>query len=293
MSSRLPLAELEKPLIGILWVAGCYLLYIAITFYVERGRFGTDAHAYWLTGQPGYTAYELLPTQPDAFLYSPAFAQLVRPLTLLPWPAFITVWIIGETAAFAWLLRPLGWRWALPLLLWCSPEIVIGNVLGFLGVALVLGFRRPWSWSAMALTKPVLALGAIWFLARREWRAFAWAVGATAMIAGLSFALDPDAWQQWITFLLESSTGGAGTLAVRSLVAVGVVVWAARSHRAWLLPVALLVATPVFAGSPSLTILAAIPRLLRPPSWQADFGVNADDVSQCVDEPFVGSRREG
>jgi hypothetical protein len=33
--------------------------------------------------------------------------------------------------------------------------------------------------------------------------------------------------------------------------------------RAWLLPVSLLLATPVFVGGPSCAILAAVPRLWR------------------------------
>jgi len=255
---RLPLG---RPLIALLWLAGLYLLYVTVAFYLARDRVGGDAHAYWLTGQPGYTPYQIAPNHDDAYLYSPAFAQLIRPLTWLPWPGFLSVWIVAETGAFLWLLRPLGWRWALPLVLWCTPEIVIGNVLGFLAVALVLSFARPWMWSATVLTKPIFGVGAVWFLVRREWRPFANAVGATALFVGASTAFDPDGWSRWLRFLTASAGGSSQTLWFRAAIALGIVVGAALADKRWMLPIALLVATPVFAGAPSLTILAALPRL--------------------------------
>lgn len=253
----------EKPVLAMLWVAGLYLLYVTVSYYVGRDRLGGDAHAYWLTGRPWYVPYQISPNHNDAYLYSPAFAQLIRPLTWMPWPAFLSLWIAGETCAFLWLLRPLGWRWALPLVLWCSPELVIGNVLGFLAVALVAGFARPATWSAFLLTKPVLGLGAVWFLVRREWRRSVVAFGVTAAIVSASVALDPTGWGQWMRFLMTNAGRDGGLLWARALLALVIVVWAAlRGHR-WALPVALLIATPVFAGAPSLTILAAVPRLLN------------------------------
>lgn len=251
-----------RPVLAMLWLAGLYLLYVTASYYVARDRLGGDAHAYWLTGQPWYTPYRIAPNHNDAYLYSPAFAQFIRPLTWLPWPAFLSVWMTAETIAFVWLLRPLGWRVALPLVLWCAPEIVIGNVLGFLATAVVLGFYRPWTWSAMALTKPVLAVGAVWFLVRREWRLLTMALGTTAVIVGASVALDLDAWSRWLRFLLAQATGGTGNLLVRMVIALVIVVVAALKGQRWMLPFALLMATPVFAGAPSLTILAALPRLL-------------------------------
>ncbi|MGO4604087.1 glycosyltransferase family 87 protein [Terrabacter sp. 2YAF2] len=251
---------------------------MSVSYYVARDRLGGDAHAYWLTGQSWYVAYEIAPNHNDAFLYSPAFAQLIRPLTWLPWPAFLTLWVTAETAAFGWLLRPLGWRWALPLILWCAPEIVIGNVLGFLGVALVASFARPWMWSAMVLTKPIFGLGSLWFAARRQWRQFAGSMGATALIVAISTVLNPTAWAHWLLFLATNAGGSATTLILRSALAVTVVVIAARKGQRWPVAVALLLATPVFAGAPSLTILAAIPRLM----WNTEPD-NRQDVSGAAE----------
>lgn len=253
--------EFEKPVLVLMWLAGCYLLFVTVSYYLGFDRIGGDAHAYWLTGQSWYTPYRIAPNRPDAYLYSPAFAQIIRPLTWLPWPVFATVWISAETTAFAWLLRPLGWRWVGPLVLWCAPELVIGNVLGLLAVALVVSFAHPWSWSAMVLTKPVFCVGALWFAVRGEWRRFAVAVGTTLVIVVASFAFEPHLWVVWMRFLLEHSRGSTWFFPGRILLAGVLVVVAARTDRRWLLPFALLMATPVLAGSPSLTILAALPRL--------------------------------
>jgi hypothetical protein len=246
---------------------------VTVQFYAIRQDFVFDGHAYWVTGQPDYVPYGSLPRTRDAFLYSPAFAQAISPLTWLPWPAFATVWVTAEACAFLWLLRPLGWKWALPLMLWCVPELAIGNVLGFLGVALVLAIHRPAAWSAMLLTKPTLGIGAIWHVTRGEWRSFGVATTTTAAIVAVSFVVDPAMWSAWMWFLLDQTGESAGFLPVRLLLALVLVVLAGRTGTAWLLAPALLIAAPVLGGSASLTILAAIPRLADCGQGSAD----ADD----------------
>jgi hypothetical protein len=126
---------------------------------ISQGHLGADAHAYWLVGQPGVPLYSALPGELDAYLYSPAFAQAISLVTWMPWPAFVALWLLLEAIAFGWLLAPLGWRVAVPLWLLCSMEISLGNVVGFLAVAAVLGTKRPAVWAAFALTKPSLFLG--------------------------------------------------------------------------------------------------------------------------------------
>jgi hypothetical protein len=244
-----------------LWVGGLVLLLVTLHYY--GWRLGRDADAYWGTGHPTHPLYSVVLGE-DRYLYSPAFAQAIAPVSHLPWPAFVTIWTAAETLAFAWLLRPLGWRWAAPLLLWCSPELVIGNILGFVAVAVVMGLRRSWTWPACLLTKPTFGVGLLWFVVRGEWRRLAVALVATAAVVGLSFAYDPDLWFAWLKFLHLMSTGAGdagATLPVRLVIAVVLTVVAARRGWAWLVPVALLVATPVFVGAPSLTILAACVRL--------------------------------
>ena len=64
-----------------LWIGLAPALWLL--FGSRIATFGSDsAHAYWNVWRVG--PYTLPPGSPDAFNYSPAFAQLLRPLTLLP-----------------------------------------------------------------------------------------------------------------------------------------------------------------------------------------------------------------
>lgn len=254
-------ATMKLLLLG-LWLGGLALTAVTIAYYATGHRLVGDAHAYWLTGRDWYVPYVNPPDTKDAYLYSPAFAQLIAPVTWLAWPVFATLWVTAESVAFCWLLRPLGWTWTLPLLLWCSPELVIGNVLGFEGVAVVLAVTRPSAWTFGVLTKPTFGIGLLWFAIRREWgRLFVGCVvPLTVTAASLLWA--PAPWIAWIGFMVDNANASTFAFPVRLVAAVLVVGLAARTNRPWLLAVALVLATPVFAGSPSLTVLAAVPRLL-------------------------------
>ncbi len=50
----------------------------------------------------------------------------------------------------------------------------------------MIGFRYPAAWSLILLTKITPGIGLLWFAVRREWRALAIALGATAAIASVS-----------------------------------------------------------------------------------------------------------
>ncbi len=88
------------------------------------------------------------------------------------------------------------------------------------------------------------------------------AVVGTALIAGLSYAMAPGAWLDWIA-VLERNVGATGTwaaipipLTIRLPIAVAVIVWAARGDRRWALPIGCLLAMPVIWYG-SLTFLLA------------------------------------
>jgi Glycosyltransferase family 87 len=234
---------------------------------------GVDAHAYWAAWRHGL--YSAAPEQRDAYLYSPVFAQVLWPLTLLPWPVFWAVWTITLAAAFAWLLAPLGRRWALPLLLMCLPEILTGNVWAFFALVLVLGFRYPAAWAFPLLLKVSPGVGVVWFAVRREWRAAATATAATAAIMAASFALAPDLWGEWLRLLAHPESfrnparesfepalhfPTALRLGLGLPIAAALTIYAARSNRPRLLPAATLLAVPVFSAN-VLTLLTAIPRM--------------------------------
>ena len=232
-----------------------------------------DAYAYWTTRTGDF--YAAADTgRIGAYLYSPAFAQLLAPLTWLPLPVFTAVWTAINCAALWWLLR----RWALPSLLFLPIpfEIISGNVHLLYAVAIVLGFRWSATWALMFITKITPFVGVLWFAVRREWRAFALAIGVTAVIVAVSFLLDRAAWEQWIAILRDDFANGAGRgtldtpgwyLAVpllpRLVGAAAILVVAGLTDRRWLVPFAVVLALPVVWLN-GLAVLAAVV-----PLWQA------------------------
>ena len=164
-------------------------------FQVPPWDQSVDAYAYWSTAHgpmyDGQTAGAM-----GAYLYSPAFAQLLRPLTILPWPVFVTIWTGFNLAIVWWLLG----RWSLPAMLFIPIpfEIVSGNVHLMYAAAIVLGFRASFTWALPILTKVTPGIGLAWFAVRREWRQLGLALAVTAVIVGVSYALDPALWRQWI-----------------------------------------------------------------------------------------------
>lgn len=271
----------------LLAVGGAALAVTTVASMIAEGTLMADAHAYWSTGQDGYVPYGLSPGERDAYLYSPVFAQLIRPLTLLPWPMFAAVWIGLEASAFWWLLRPLGTARALVALLWCVPELAVGNVVGFLALAIVVGLGGfPQAWAFPLLTKPTYGIGLLWHLARREWRALALAAATTAVVVGVSMALDPASWAAWWRFL-TTHAGADRWLPVRVALGAVVVLVAARTDRRALVPVGLLLATPFLGGTPVLALLAAVPRLLTPRR-----AARASGAARSVEQPVGHVERE-
>jgi hypothetical protein len=247
------------------WILGVVCAAYAFLSVLARG-FGVDAHAYWLAWRgPMYTT---APGTPDAYLYSPAFAQAVWPLAQLPWPVFVFVFTLGLGAVLAWLLKPLGWKWGLPLWLAGLPEIVSGNVFILMALVAVAGFSKPRSWAFVALTKITPCVEPIWFLVRGEWKNLARALISVGIIAAVSAALAPGLWQEWFRFLLSHVGESAGAVGspfmppslVRIPIGLALIVWAAPRNKRWCVPVAMLLCTPVFWLG-SLTLLAAIPRV--------------------------------
>lgn len=223
-----------------------------------------DAHAYWAVRLDDPYARSAFGTL-DAFLYSPAFAQIFSPLTHLPWKAFTVVYVAAMLVTTVWLARPVRGRWLVPFALFAFPEFVAGNIHIFLAAALVLGMRYPAAWSFIVLTKVLPGVGLAWFAVRREWRFLGAAVAIVAAIAGVSFALAPHLWLAWAA-VLRGSDPTPGVTAyqpawwLRLPLALALVVWGARTNRRWALPFAAVVSLPTFWTS-SIALFLAIPRL--------------------------------
>jgi hypothetical protein len=197
-----------------------------------------------------------------AYPYSPAFAQLVYPLNLLPWPAFVAAWTVLLLAAVFLLTGP---RLLLVGLLLGAMEIAGGNISLLLTVAIVAGFRYPWTWAFVLLTKITPGIGLLWFALRREWRQLAVAVGATAGVVAVSYLLMPGAWGDWVTLLVENQ-GKGGTWAavpvplwIRGPIGVALLLWGAPRNQRWVVPIASMLALPaLWYGSLSM-VLGVIP----------------------------------
>jgi Glycosyltransferase family 87 len=249
-------------------------------FAIEPWADSVDAYAYWTTRTGDF--YATAETgRIGSYLYSPAFAQALAPLVVLPLAVFTALWTAINFAALWWLLR----RWALPSLLFLPIpfEIISGNVHLLYAVAIVAGFRYSATWALMILTKVTPGIGVLWFLVRREWRSLAIALGVTAAIVAISVVLDRGAWESWIV-ILRADVAGAGQgsietpgwyLAVpllpRLVTAALIVVAAAVTDRRWLVPFGVVIALPVVWLN-SLAVLAAVVPLWRAASERVPAG---------------------
>ncbi len=225
---------------------------------------GQDARAYWAAPMddpyaPGSVGQE------SAYLYSPAFLQVLAPLRVLPWPAFLCLWSVLLLLALRWLSGPLLFG---PLIVLTFPELWGGNITILLAAMIVAGFARPGVWAFALLTKVTPALGLAWFAVRREWRALAEVAIVTLVIVAVSWLLAPAQWSSWVE-LLRSSAGSSTVpgsvpipLLLRAPVALVVIAWAALRDWRWLLPVGVLLAMPVIWWG-SLALLVACIALER------------------------------
>lgn len=228
------------------------------------GRFVTaqDARSYF-----GFDYTDIYAGRTDwgtigAYPYSPAFAHAVWPLNQLPWPAFVAAWTVIVMAAVLYLTGP---QLLLLGLAVGAMEIAGGNVHLLLAAAIVAGFRWPAAWAFVLLTKITPGVALLWFVLRREWRHVAIAAGATALVAAVSFALDPGAWTDWVA-LLQANLGKGGTwaavplpLVLRAPVGIALVVWGAPRNQRWTVPVCAMLCLPALWYGALSMVLAVIP----------------------------------
>ena len=227
-----------------------------------------DTHAYWAV--PLDDLYGAARAGgADAYLYTPAFAQVLAPFKALPWPVFAGLWLVF----MALCLVAIAGVWAI-LVAFIPPvliELQAGNIHLPLAVAVGLGLRYPATWAFVLLTKPTLGVGLLWFLVRREWRHLALALGTTALVAAISFVLAPAAWPAWIDALIANAGHPLSPdyngvihipLLLRLPVAAVLVIWGARTDRPWTVGVAATLALPILWIN-GLAVLLSIPLLMR------------------------------
>ncbi len=196
VSARLPSGETAGLLVAFL----VWLVIVALAQPLGRSwGSGQEAVAYWASHLSAPYANADW-TKPGAYVYSPAFLQLMSPLTALPWGVFMGVWTAIMLAAVRYLTGPR--LFALGALL-AVAELFGGNISLLLAVAMVVGFRWPAAWAFVILTKVTPGIGLLWFVVRREWRQLGIAIGATAAVVALSVVVMPGAWAEWIQVLIR------------------------------------------------------------------------------------------
>jgi hypothetical protein len=263
---RVPRRPLEAAALG-LTVAG--LAYIAMVwlrlapYAPPVPDYGPmfDARGFWIAWEGGL--YDIPWRTNEAYVYSPVFAQLLWPFTLLPWPVFAGAWTLAAIGCLFWMRVP--WMLAFPGVI---DDILRGNIHVFLAAAIVLALRWPGAWAFGILTKVTPGIGLLWHAARTEWRPLLLGVAVTSALAMVSFVLAADLWVQWFG-LLASNAGETARiqviplpLLVRLPIAAALVVIGARTGRAWVLPIAIMVGLPNVWTS-STALLAAVPPLWR------------------------------
>ena len=225
----------------------------------------SDAHSYAALNLSDPYRGRFLDAQ--AFVYSPAFGQLIYPFTLLPDVAFYKLAQAVNLVCLAWLLGP--WSLVALLLPPVQTELGTNNIHFPLAVMTVLAFRHPAVWAFGLLTKVTPGIGLLWHIARGEWRPVWVCLLVTAGIAVVSALFLPDAWLDWFGLLGESGLKTEGRFAVnewpalfRLPVAGGLMIVAAWRDRPAAVPAIICLALPaIWFGS--LVMLVAIPRLAR------------------------------
>ncbi|MEP7158370.1 MAG: glycosyltransferase family 87 protein [Chloroflexota bacterium] len=228
---------------------------------------GYDAFSYWsidfsdLYGRAMNSNFAL-----GAFRYGPPIAFLFGPLGALPWWLFLWTWLAFMVALVFWL----GGRWALVLLALppVALELYHGNVHLLIAAAIVLGFRYPWTWAFVFLSKVTPGVGVLWFAARREWRSLAICLGATVAVSAVAFVVAPNYWREWLDSILSNVSepqyySVPPPVWIRLPLAALLVIWGARTDRPWTVGVAATLGLPILWPHGLCVALAALPFLRR------------------------------
>ena len=178
-----------------------------------------------------------------AYPYSPAFAHARLPAQ----PAAVAAVRRGlDGAPASARCSVLTGPRAVPVRAWWSAamEIAGGNISLLLAVAIVCGFRWPWTWAFVLLTKITPGIGLLWFALRREWRQLAIALGATAAVVAVSFVLTPGNWFAtgstcWSRTPARAARGRRSRSRSSSALPIGVllIAWGAPRNQRWVVPV--------------------------------------------------------
>ena len=229
--------------------------------------FGYDAFAYWnvdLQGPYGVDYGAL-----SSFNYAPPIALIADIFGYVDWPTFIWLWTLLLVGTVVWIAGSPGWVLAAFSFPFVAVELYHGNINILLAAAIVLGFRHPWTWTFVLLTKPTSGVGLLWFAARGEWRSLGTALGVTTVICVVSFLLMPSLWFDYLGAMTDNLSHLPHTVAVplslwvRLPAAAVLVIWGARTNRRWTVVVSSTLALPVLWPGSGAMLIGLIPELRR------------------------------
>lgn len=201
-----------------------------------------------------------------SFVYPPAFAQLLWPLGLLPYPVFYALWVALETSALVWLAGPLLAFAAVLIYEPFQHELLTGNMNLILAAAVVLAVRRSACWALPLLSKVTPGVGLLYHALRREWRPLAVCVAVTGAVVAASFLAAPELWSEWAVRMGANLTQPANPaellpLSVRLVLAVAVVSLGAWKGWRWMMVLAAGLALPNFVPMNLAYFVALLPFL--------------------------------
>jgi hypothetical protein len=285
---------------------------IRIIWPIAQHPWDNDAFGFWMAWKRDHL-YAIPWLTRGAYVYSPAFAEVIRPWAALSWHVAWRVWVLLQTAALVALigpiLAPIALLFPWPAVQPDGPAVYAtlqnGNPELLLAAAIALAMRWPAAWSFALLTKVTPGLGMIWYAVRRDYRSLAVALGVTLLIVVASFAVAPHLWTEWFGLLAQSTS--ADTLQkepilplpflVRLPIALLVLILAARANRRWPVPIATCLLLPAIQLGGFVLLLACIPIwcfetgrgwLLWPwirPSWLVQSAQTS--VSEADDSPVA------
>ena len=240
---------------------------VILIFYTRTTGSPVDAACY----------YEVVPAGPwdpsKCFLYSPPIAQLMLVTqTVIPFDVFYTTLRVLEMIVLAVVAGPaIGPALLIPAV---AIEINATNINLLLVAAVLLGFRYPWTWAFVILTKVTPGIGLLWFAVRREWRHLAIALAATMVIAGVSVVLAPWMWGDYVQALAAAPDDSPYRIWWRLPIAATVVVWGARRDHRWTVIVAVFLAMPRWYFLTPVILVGLFPlvRFPRPLLWMRWLG---------------------
>jgi hypothetical protein len=213
---------------------------LAVAVLITWTRIGgspVDAFCY-------YSMDPASPYRPDrCFLYTPPVAQVMTVIqSVVPFDAFVITLRTLEMISLVLLTGPaIGGALLIPAV---EIELNAANINILLIGAVLLGFRYPWTWAFVILTKLTPGVGLLWFAVRREWRSLAIAVATTGAIAAVSFILAPGLWGAYLSALVAAPDESSFPIWLRLPFAAAIVIWGARSNHRWAMVVAVFLALP-------------------------------------------------